>query len=307
MKRFRISLIQLLIFTGFLLNIERVDIGTDQNIINLETFMYIIAGIAISSTILLPNKWKLSTRTIATFWVIVYLIIKIGRSPEHPFLGGVHTYLTIVEISLLILAVILTRRVLEDMQSIENIIANITLADLSSRVKNLDQAMPDINKEIIRSRRYQRPLSILAIQISAETMQTNAEHLSQDIINTMLSRYAMSSLIRAIDKEIRRPDLILKHSEDNQIILMLPETDEQGTKVVIDNMKTIAHNIVGESVSLGAATFPQDALTFEELIKHAATHTHSAKNSPHLSNEMPFQIQQQDIRKQVFEEQVKEG
>jgi GGDEF domain-containing protein len=269
MRRLRLSLILLLIFTGLALNVERLDIGSKENVVNLASFVYVLAGMAVVTTILIPGKWKLSTTIIVIFWIAVYLMIKIALSFNRPVLGGLYTYLSMAEIIVLVGSVILTRAVLVDLEQLEETVANITMSGISNRVKNLDAAADDINKEIIRSRRYSRPLGVIVIKIDQDKVQANLDHLSRDIYKTMMSHYSMSNLIRTLDKEIRRPDLILEHSKNNRIILLLPETDIKATQVVSGNIQKIAENGAKTPVEVGYAVFPDDAITFEDLVNKA--------------------------------------
>ena len=198
MRRLRFSLILLLVFTGVALNIERLDIGSKENIVNLASFVYALAGAAVIATILIPSRWKFSTRSIVIFWIVIYLAIKIALSSYRPLLGGLYTYLSIVEIIVIAGMVILTRAVLVELEHLEETVANITMAGVSNRVKNLEEATDDINKEVVRSRRYTRPFSVIVIKLDQEKIQANVGNLSKDIFKTMMSRYSMSNLIRTL-------------------------------------------------------------------------------------------------------------
>lgn len=269
MFRLRLYLIALLIFIGFALNVERLDIGAQQDVINLASFVYVLAGAAVVSTIMVPSRWKVSTRNVVIFWVVIYLVFKVVIFNDRPIIGGLHTYVTIVELLILVEVVLLTRKVMENLQQLEETIANITLADVSSRVKSLDVAIPEVNKEFVRSRRYKHPLGIVVIKLKPENIQINSDVLSKDILRTMMSRYPMSNLIRAIDRELRRPDLILEQYKENRIILLLPEANIDAARTVSKTVQRVAETKIGSKVSVGVAAFPENAITFEELIDYA--------------------------------------
>ena len=119
MQRLRFWLICLLFSTGIALNIERLDIGTTENVVNLATFVYLLAGMSVISTILIPNDWNLHTNSIVIFWIILYFIIKIFILNDSPLVGGLYTYLTITEIVVLIVLIISTRKVMENLYDAE--------------------------------------------------------------------------------------------------------------------------------------------------------------------------------------------
>jgi len=269
MLRLRVYLLLLLVFTGITLNIERLDFGPKEDVINLASFVYLLFGAAVISTILMPRKWKLSTRTITIFWVAVYTILKFTIGDDRPVIGGLYTYITIAEIFALVVLVILTRMVMENLLGLEETVANITLADVSNRVIDMDSATPSINMEFARSRRYNRPIGVVVIKLTPENVQANIDELSKDILRTMMSRYSMSNLIRAIDKEVRRPDLILEQHKENRIVLLLPESDIEATRAVSGNIQEVARTRIGSTVAIGTAAFPEDAITFEDLVLYA--------------------------------------
>jgi len=124
--RLRFYLLSLIFITGFALNIERLDFGPKEDIVNLASFVYLLIGIAVMSTILVPSSWKIPTRNIIIFWSGVYLVIKMTQTNHRPIVGGVNTYLSIVELSLIILLIVLTRRVMENIYQLEETVANIT-------------------------------------------------------------------------------------------------------------------------------------------------------------------------------------
>ena len=73
MKRLRSSLLILLLIVGVFLNIERLDIGAQVDIVNLQTFVYILAFFAVFITLLLPESWRPSTLLLIGFWAVVYI------------------------------------------------------------------------------------------------------------------------------------------------------------------------------------------------------------------------------------------
>lgn len=269
MQRLRFWLICLLFATGIALNIERLDIGQTENVVNLASFVYLLAGMSVISTILIPSEWNIHTNSIVFFWIILYFLIKLFILNNSPLIGGFYTYLSITEIAVLIGLIVSTRKVMENLYGLEETVANITMADVSHKVKSLDAASADINKEFARSRRYNRPLGIVVIKLIPDDIQAHVENLSKDILRTMMSRYSMSNLIRTIDKEVRRPDLILEQHKENRIILLLPESNIDAVKAVSKNVFNISKDKVRSDISIGIAAFPDDALTFEDLVSFA--------------------------------------
>lgn len=290
MLRLRFYIIALLLFTGVSLNIERLDFGSQEDIVNLASFVYLLLGAGVMTTVLIPSRWKISTNYLVVFWTAVYFAIKVFIINDRPIIGGLYTYLTIAELFILIGLIVLTQKVMESLHVLEDTVADITLADVSSRVKNLDTAGSDIDLEFIRSRRYKRSLGLIVVRLKPENVQAYINDLSKDILRTMMSRYSMSKLIRAIDKHMRRTDLILEQRKENRVILLLPESDLEATEAVFANIQRIAQEGFGSMIDMGAATFPDDAITFDALVSSAENNIREIAHTDAAEHDVPAEI-----------------
>lgn len=290
MKSLRFWLISLLIFIGFVLNVERIDVGETTDVVNLASFVYVLSGVIVVSIILLPRSWNFSVFSLAVFWALVYLSIKLLIDPGS-LIGGINTYLTIVEFGIIIVFVILTRKVTDNLHILEETIANITLADVSGRVKNFDEAADDVSKEFTRSRRYKRNVGVVVIKLEPENTQAEIGMLSEDILKLVMSRFSMSNLIRLLDKEIRRPDLILEQYNENRIVLILPEADTEAVHAVSNNIQKIIETRIGNKFSVGTAVFPDNAITFDDLLEFAEENIDKNKNVFEVQNDVRHDVQ----------------
>ena len=94
-----------------------------------------------------------------------------------------------------------------------------------------------------------------------------------------MSRYTMSNLIRALDKEVRRSDLILEQFDENRIVLLLPEANAKAVQAVFKNVEQLVEAKIGSNFSVGIASFPNDAITFEDLLTYAENQINSVEKS----------------------------
>ncbi|MBL7161761.1 MAG: hypothetical protein ISS57_04085 [Anaerolineales bacterium] len=272
MKRLRFSLIILLFIIGVFFNVERIDIGADADIVNLQSFVYLLAFGVVFSTLLLPNKWRPPALLWIGFWGVVYVALKLAIYNSRPFLGGLYTYLTITELAMLSLSILAAGRVAGDLHDVEDTVANVTLEDLSDRVKRLEQAEDVISKEFARSRRYGSPVSVMVIKVHPEDIEFNMQRSTEEILQGMLKRYASNKLVRLLDRELRRTDLVLERMKDDQIVLVLPETSPEGMDILADRIRNTIKENIGIAITAGFASFPDQALTFDDLLKQAELH-----------------------------------
>ncbi|MBU1661053.1 MAG: hypothetical protein KKD28_06230 [Chloroflexi bacterium] len=254
------------------MNIERIDIGGQVDAIDIQTFVYFLTTVAVISAVLLPEYWRPPTWLLVGWWLIVYLFGKLFVFCCRPFLGGVYTYLTVTEVGMISVLVWTAYRVGKDLWDLEETVANVTLDDVSARVKRLDQSEDDISKELARSRRYDTPLSVMVLKVHPETVEFNIDRTSEDILQGMMRRYTLNKLLRLLDHDLRRTDLVLEQHRGDQVVLVLPETDTEGIDTLADRVRDIAQKQLGVKVTCGYASFPKDALTFDALLEQAEPH-----------------------------------
>jgi hypothetical protein len=92
---------------------------------------------------------------------------------------------------------------------------------------------------------------------------------AEEIIKEMLKRYATNKMMRLLDRELRRSDLVLGRSKDNEIVLVLPETNAGGTNVLARRISQTVREQLGIDVAVSYASFPDEALTFDDLLRRA--------------------------------------
>jgi len=226
----------LIMIIGVFLNIERVDIGSELDIVNLQSFVYVMAFFAVFSTLLIPERFRLSPFILISIWWVIYFVAKLSVFYENPIVGGVYTYLTVTELAMLSMLILVANRVAGDLIDIEETVANVTLEDVSERVRRIDQAEDDIAKEFARSRRYDSPISVMVVKVHPENVEFNFQRTAEEIMQGMLKRYATNKLVRLLDRELRRTDLVLERPKDDQVVLVLPETStsDSTAKRVLD-------------------------------------------------------------------------
>jgi hypothetical protein len=177
--------------------------------------------------------------------------------------------LTITELAMLSLLILASNRVAVDMYDIEDTIANVTLEDVSDRVSRLDQAEDEIAKEFARSRRYDSPIGVMVVKVHSENVEFKLQRTAEEIMQGMLKKYATNKLVRLLDRELRRTDLVLEKPKDDQVVLVLPETSTSGIDILADRIRATVKDQLGLSISTGFASFPDEALTFDDLLNQA--------------------------------------
>jgi hypothetical protein len=266
MHRLRDSILSLLIFVAILFNIERLDIG-GKNVINLETAIYVL--IVIMIIMIISVKWLQTVRQpfLITLSTAIYFAVKLVLISRRPLVGGIYTYLSFTELGFLTLAVFLAQNLALNIKDFEQAVENFAFANLR-KVKPIDEAEEEIQAEIYRSRRFQRPLSIIMLEQDSKRIQKNINKLVEDTQRAIMERYTSVMIAKELTTQLRRTDLLLENGKKDRLIILSPETDLTEAETLISRLKSL--NQTAEfPVNFGTATFPDHALTFEQLLEFA--------------------------------------
>jgi diguanylate cyclase (GGDEF)-like protein len=126
-----------------------------------------------------------------------------------------------------------------------------------------------LSKEIERSRRYKRPLSLLLMDIDHfKSFNDTYGHPVGDLV--------LKEISACIRRSIRINDVAARYGGE-EFTVIIPETAEQGALVTAERIRTTIENHIIRSldrelrvtVSIGCATFPSLASSQQELIDNA--------------------------------------
>lgn len=284
MQKLRISILSLVIFLIILFNIERLDIGAQENVINFDTAVYVMIVAAI--IMILSIKWlqTLSQPALIALSTGVYLISQLVLPSYHPLLGGMYTYLSFTELGLFIVAVFLTQNLALNIKDFEQAVENFAFAN-TRKIKPVQEAYEEIQDEIYRSRRFQRSLSIVVMEQDPEKAQKNINKVVQDAQRLMMEQYTSLVIAKELTAQLRRTDLLLENGKKGGLVILSPDTDIANTEALIERLKSVAQS-EEFPINFGVAIFPDHALTFEQLVEHAEMDLLQRMNSPISGNSL---------------------
>lgn len=268
MTQLRRAIFFILIFLAVFFNIERLDYS-DQSLIDLQTFVYVLVTVLMLSTLALRSLQRLPTHLALSLWLGVYLALKLTLFHTRPLVGSFYTYLSITEAAMIAIAVLLTINLSRSLNEFEGIAIKTIFPKRNHRVKDLHEAEEDIKTEFIRSRRHNRPLSVLIVEMDRFAIKKNVEQGFMNVQHMMMKRFVLASLGQIITKVVRRTDVILEPDEQDGFILLCPETNADGASFLAHRIQTLAQKDLGLTVQCGTAAFPEEAITFDDLIQKA--------------------------------------
>ena len=268
MTRLRKSILFLVVYLLVVFNLERFG-DNARGVFQIEPYVYGLVVLSVFSTLVLYFIKRYSIYYAMVAWAALYLASRFLLDPQRPLIGNPFTYTTITDMVVLAFSIFLAYQSGYALRELEDVVANITLPKGRLRVMPMEDAAPDIDTEFARSRRYNRPLSVLVVRMLPTHNQMELAHVVKEIQQTMLNRYLHASMAQLINKVARRTDLIVEKDNNNSFVLVCPETAAEGAYILAERLQNIAIQWLGVDLRFGMASFPDEALTFDDLLKRA--------------------------------------
>jgi Diguanylate cyclase, GGDEF domain len=239
---------------------------SNSPIIDFAKYFYLTVMVAVPVTLFIPSISKVHVLIPIIIWGAIYFAIlqTLDRSTSAP-VGNVSIIL--LEFITLEIGVWLAYQLAGDIARAESLMDAMALGAFPNRTEELASASQSIKAEITRSRRYHRPLGLIVVQANIEDHEAVKE-LIRTIQLDLWNRFSFARIGQIIDESIRQTDMVFR-DHGGRFVILCPETDYANTGVlaqrVCDSIKTKS----GVRVHWGVAVFPDDALTFEDLLHQA--------------------------------------
>jgi len=156
-------------------------------------------------------------------------------------------------------------------------IYNMTISDGLTGLANRRFLWDFLRREISRSRRHLRPISVLMIDID-HFKQVNDQygHLAGDFI--------LQQLAKVVGCNIRKEELFARYGGE-EFVVVLPECLGDGCRIAAEKLRRLVENTVftfGEitvpiTISIGCATYGDDIESPETFIEQADSNLYKAK------------------------------
>ena len=237
----------------------------DRPIINLASYFYLLVFVVVPCMILIPSFYRAPLFISMIFWASIYFALSriLERSLSAP--DTVET--VIIEVFLLELGVWLSYQLAADIAHSESLVDTMAQSAFPNMAIELGEASGRISEVITRSRRYRRPLSLLMVQAVPENNEVYRE-LFKTFQRDMLSRFSSARMGQLIGEQIRQTDLLLR-DRVGRFVVLCPETDKENVMVLGDRIYEVLKEGTGLNVSWGCSSFPDEALTFDDLTNKA--------------------------------------
>lgn len=262
----------------------------EQNILNFEPAFFILIALTVLIGFYLPSISQISIYAYLIFWTIVYGLVWwfYWRTLEHP--SNVQTLG--IQFILVAIAAGLAFDVGQHLRNMGTLFEGLSITTYPNRTLEIQQAEDRISAELTRSRRYHHPLSLLIVELEKGRYKYKRENLD-GLQKDLLQRFAVARVGQIISEGARETDLILR-DRSGRFILLCPETDFERSVIFGERIRKAVAEHMDTEVVWSSASFPDEALTFDELIERAEQRL--AQPDPAAAKSIPVQAEEQQLK-----------
>ena len=173
----------------------------------------------------------------------------------------------VLEFILLEVGVWLVHQLVVQISHTESLMDALALSAFPNSAINIDAEDKRIKMELTRSRRYRRPLGLVVIEVESANEKTSREML-KSIQHDLLNRFTSARVGQIVDDRIRQTDLVMR-DHTGRFIILCPETNLESVQLLAERIAQAIKDRTDLQIHWGASAFPDEALTFEDLLHKA--------------------------------------
>ena len=249
----------------------------DQPLINFANYFYLAVLVAMPLTLFFPRISRISVYIPLLFWAIVYIVLLQLINRNYSANRGELPVIAL-EFMMLEVGVWFAHQLALQISHAESIMDALALSAFPNRARDIESEHQRIKIELTRSRRYHRPLSLVMIQSESEDEKLIREAF-KNIQHDLMSRFTSARVGQIIDDRIRQTDLVLRDYK-GRFIILCPETDLPSASLLAKRISQAIKERTSLRVLWGVAAFPEEALTFEDLLQKAHERLNDSASSP---------------------------
>lgn len=234
--------------------------------INFANYFYLAVLAAMPLTLFFPRISRISVYVPLLFWAAAYLVPLQLINRNYSANKGELAVIAL-EFMLLEVGVWFAHQLASQISHAESIMDALALSAFPNRARDIDSESQRIKIELTRSRRYHRPLSVVMIESESDDEKLTREAF-KNIQHDLMSRFTSARVGQIIDDRVRQTDLVLRDFK-GRFIVLCPETDFSNASLLAKRITQAIKERTSLRVLWGVAAFPEEALTFEDLLQKA--------------------------------------
>jgi hypothetical protein len=249
-------------------------------IINFASYFYVAVLVSMPLTLFFPFVSRVPVFVSLGVWAGVYLALLLTLNRR---LSTNATDFSVIALEFILLeaGVWISHQLALQISHAESLMDALAVRAFPNRVRDIDSEGQRIKIELTRSRRYRRPLSLLIMEATAGEEKI-IEQMLKSVQRDLLSHFTSARVAQMIDDRIRQTDLVLRDYR-GKFIIVCPETDSANAALLAKRISQAIQEKTDLRVFWGVAAFPEEALTFDDLLEKARDRLLSSTPSSNAS------------------------
>lgn len=238
----------------------------EENVLNFEPAFFVLLVFAVVSGVFLPSLFRgLSIYFFLFGWAFIFVLTWVFYWRFH--LPPLSLQVLGIQFLLLEISAGLAFDVGRHISTITDLFEGLSATAYPNRTLEFAQAENRISSELTRSRRYHHPLSLLIVEM--QKLKPADEKVRYDsLYQDLLRRFAVAKVGQIISDRARETDLIMR-DKSGRFLLICPETDYERSAIFANRIGRAVQENMGAGIVWSSASFPDEALTFDELLERA--------------------------------------
>jgi GGDEF domain-containing protein len=262
MRELRNSILLLLFYVIAILGVSLIQY-VEFNFIDFEPAFFVSFALAAVAGIFIIPRFRPSIYIYLLIWAGIYGVLWVLIWRNYFLTTQQH----VLQLILIEISAGLSYFAGLHVDEVENLLNNLSSSTYPNRALEMDEAGERINVEITRSRRFNRPLAVMVIQLQKFREKESWKRF-ESLQKDLLLRFALAKVGQIISGLIRQTDLIV-HDRNGEFVVICPETEMDKLQPLADRISRSIEEAMGGKVLWGSASFPDETLSFEELIQKA--------------------------------------
>jgi len=248
----------------FFYNLERISrLISHQRIDLLTPYAYVFVASVALLTLALPKVHRLPLPLLVSGSVLLFLILKARFG--YP-LWGAALPVTITEVGAFLVTGLLTRQVIWAIREFETSIVNFTIRHIGRKPGDFAVEQGEMYQEVRRARRFNRPLTLMAIEPKSDSFQVALERMVEEVQRATTKQYVFAALAKTLDDQLGPYSIIAQ--DHDRFFVLLPETSKEECPRLVAQLQTHVQESIGLELQIGAASLAE-AETFDGLVEMA--------------------------------------
>lgn len=146
------------------------------------------------------------------------------------------------------------------------------------RILSLASDRVELERELQRAQRFQRPLALLRLQVDVASAAINLSEPVEEVQRGAAQQYQDHQVAQLIDEMLRDCDLAAQR-DDHFVVLLTEMTRDESDKLVAE-LKRRAARRWGVELMVGVSAFPSEEVTLTGLLARAESALRADRREP---------------------------